>query len=155
MSWRLNRNIYRTFGEQLGIVGNFFLWKSLKLNKFISFGVGSKIGCLNGGLCRIDSGMCECQEPFVGDLCEETQSERDLVNMKLDEESREEFFCLNLECGDHGICKKGKCYCEEGYSNINGASSKCIKTTNILLKSGADVVSNLTETVFNHLVIIK
>ena len=115
--------------------------------------LGSKIGCLNGGSCRVDSGICECQEPFVGYLCEETQSDRDEADRKIEEESREEFFCLNLDCGENGVCKKGKCFCEEGYSNANGPSSKCIKVTNMLLKSSVDVVSNLNDSLANNPVI--
>lgn len=57
--------------------------------------------CNNNGYCN-NNGICECKEGWTGMFCDEK-------------------ICEN-NCNDHGICKNGKCYCENGYF-----SSDCSK----------------------------
>ncbi|CEF67291.1 Teneurin-3 [Strongyloides ratti] len=57
--------------------------------------------CNNNGYCN-SNGICECKEGWTGAFCNEKVCENN--------------------CNDRGICKEGKCYCENGYF-----SSDCSK----------------------------
>uniref|UniRef100_A0A0K0F9G7 Teneurin-3 (inferred by orthology to a human protein) n=2 Tax=Strongyloides venezuelensis TaxID=75913 RepID=A0A0K0F9G7_STRVS len=50
--------------------------------------------CNNNGFCN-SNGICECKEGWTGAFCDEKTCENN--------------------CNNHGICKEGKCYCENGY----------------------------------------
>ena len=58
--------------------------------------------CHSKGTWIPSKGRCECEDPFQGLYCEESEG------------------CASFnECSDHGICKNNRCYCRSGWTGLS------------------------------------